>query len=154
MSRLWLKALAACSSRAQPAFIKINEYRLKNANMVDMSHHSIQDEFLRDRPLIIAAKGEEIGAILGCPGIGYITGFFSGLRSNIKFTVQQLLLLVLGLRNKIIDYDSSQMIDHHSSQTTSRIQSVSSSGPGVRVPSSNCASCGKNSAELKKMLRL
>ena len=158
MSRLWLKALAACSSRAQPAFIKINEYRLKNANTVDMSHHSIQNEFLRDRPLIIAAKGEEIGAALGCPGIGYTTGFFSGLRSNLKFSVQQLLLLVLALRNKIIDHHSSQVIDHrssqvidhHSSQTTPRMQPASSSGPGVRVPSSSCASCGKNSAELKK----
>jgi energy-coupling factor transporter ATP-binding protein EcfA2 len=152
MSRLWLKALAACSSRAQPAFIKINEHRLKNANTVDQSHHSVQNEFLRDRPLIIAAKGEEIGAALGCPRIGYTTGFFSGLRSNFEFTVQQLLLLVLALRNKIIDHHhhSSQVIDHHSSQTTSRMQPVSSSGPGVRVPSSSCASCGKNSAELKK----
>ena len=143
MSRLWLKALATCSVRAQPAFIKINEYRLKNADKVDQirPQQGVQEEFLRDRPLIIAAKGREIGAALGCPGIGYTTGFFSGLRSNFEFSVQQLLLLILALRNKIID--------NRGDQKSSSVKPASAVG----VSSSNfsvCASCGKYSAELKK----
>lgn len=47
MSSLWLKAFAACSSRVQPVFIRINEQYLNEVGTVK-PQVNLQNDFLRD----------------------------------------------------------------------------------------------------------
>lgn len=148
MSRLWLKALAACSSRAQPAFIRINEYRFKNVDEISfLKQRSAQLKFLHDRPLILAAKGEEIGAALGCAeGIGYKAGLKSGMNNNSNFTRDQLLIIYLAIKNKIFDsLEDPFSIRKASSVQSSLTGNFKASSGSIPI----CAFCSKHSDTLQ-----
>ena len=99
LGRLWLEALLACNTRAQPALIKVNEHRLKTQSEVDTT--SLEAEFLYNQPLIIGKKGAEIGSILGVPGIGFATGLRSGMTNSVW------LMIELAVKNKIISSDTN-----------------------------------------------
>ena len=148
MSRLWLKALAVCSSRAQPAFIQINEHRFKTLNEIGMkeSQHRVQEDFLHDRPLIIASKGEEIGAALGCPGkLAYMTGLRSGVKSNAEFALNQLLVLYLAQKNKFID-QFGNLLSPPKDAPRSKSAALKVSYGSISI----CAFCGKHTGKLQK----
>ena len=148
MSRLWLKALAACSSRAQPAFIRINEHRFKSIDDTNIHNMlgqlSVQQDFLRDRPLILASKGEAIGAALGYPeGLGYLAGLSSGEKSNESFK----LLVLLALKNKIIDTVES-LLDPDSCNKKPTTKSTSALRATYGLIQM-CAFCGKHTGKFQ-----
>ena len=149
MSRLWLKALAACSSRAQPAFIRINEHRLKNVDLDGPGlarQKSVQSDFLHERSLILAAKGEEIGKALGCPkGMGYKAGLEFGEKSNMDFAMQ---LSLFAFKNKVID--SCLQNDPDTKDQYELSSSKHSPAVVTSIGISRCATCGKHSEKLQK----
>ena len=97
LSKLWMAALYAAKSEAQPALIKINKHRLRSAE--DIDRVNIEKELLIAQPLIFAEKGAQIGARHGLPELGAMEGFETGLEISVR------LLLDLGIENKYITYD-------------------------------------------------
>ena len=94
LSKLWMAALYAAKSRAQPALIKINQHRLKTRE--EIGQQNIEKELLIAQPIIFAEKGAELGAEHGMPQLGAIEGFETGLDLSVR------LLLELGLQNKFV----------------------------------------------------
>lgn len=94
LSKLWMAALYAAKSRAQPALIKINQHRLKTRE--EIGQQNIEKELLIAQPIIFAEKGAEFGAQHGMPMLGAIEGFETGLDISVG------LLLELGLQNKFV----------------------------------------------------
>ena len=94
LSKLWMAALYAAKSKAQPALIKINEHRLKR--LEEIGQDSIEKELLIAQPIIFADKGAELGAQHGMPQLGAMEGFHTGIDLSVQ------LLLELGLENRFI----------------------------------------------------
>ena len=94
LSKLWMGALYAAKSKAQPALIKINEHRLKT--LEDVGQDGIEKDLLIAQPIIFAEKGAELGAQFGMPQLGALHGFEAGLDISTR------LLLELGLQNKFV----------------------------------------------------
>lgn len=97
LSKLWIAALYASKSKAQPALIKINQHRLKTKE--EIGQQNIEKELLIAQPIIFAGKGAEFGAEHGMPQLGALEGFEAGIDISTR------LLLELGLQNKFITGD-------------------------------------------------
>ena len=94
LSKLWMGALYAASSKAQPALIKINEQRLKTID--EVGQEGLEKDLLLAQPIIFADKGAMLGAQFGMPQLGALHGFEVGLDISAR------LLLELGLQNKFV----------------------------------------------------
>ena len=104
LSTLWNEAMKVCKPSAQPAFIKINEHRLKFEHN---KSHRVQD-LLHQQFISCVSMARKIGAQLGIP---------AHIVENIGISdgAVQSVLLYMGLNNgyvKMNDLESAEQADH------------------------------------------
>ena len=103
LSNLWIKALRVTKLDAQPAMIKLNEYRMaESEEEYEGRLNSSKAAIARQMPLIFGAKGAEIGKRMYSVFTGVGTGVGAVSGGGIGHILSYAILADQGSKNKIL----------------------------------------------------